>query len=75
MQFIKVHAAPKRGDGPEPVLVAISDISNVKPTSGRDARTIISLRSSPDFAVWAHETFAQVEDMLNHLGADVVPHG
>lgn len=75
MQFIKVHSSTKRGYGPEPILVDASDISTVRTYDGNEAKSIINLKSTPNFPVWACETRAEVETMLKHLGADVVPHG
>lgn len=73
-QFLRLTGTTADGET-FPVLVNVADISNIKPTRKREANTIVSLRSSPDFAAWVREDFAEVEAALLHVGADCAPHG
>lgn len=72
-QFLRLTGTTADGDT-YPILVNVADISNIKPTRKREANTIVSLRSSPDFAAWVREDFAEVEACLRHLGVDSAPH-
>lgn len=69
MRFIQITQALKRGCSPDPCLVAIDDISSIKPYRKDEVNTIISLKSAPEFAIWAHETFAEVSMLLENAGA------
>lgn len=73
MQFLRLTSTTSNGDE-APVLVNVADISNIKPAKSREAKTIISLISNPEFAVWVTADFAVVEAALLHLGVDFAPH-
>lgn len=71
MEFLRLTGTTSHGDE-HPVLVAISDISSIKPAKkSSEASTIISLKSNSEFAVWVTQNFAEVQSALEHLGASV----
>lgn len=73
--FIRLTGTTTRGED-HPTIISVEDISGIKPvpvgTRGNNARTIISLRSNPEFPVWSTEPFAAIEAALRELGVLVV---
>lgn len=77
MGMLRLTGTTTRGDL-HPVLVALSDISSVKPIGAQSkggAMSVISLKSNPDFAVWVTQDFAEIETALMHLGVDIATRG
>lgn len=58
-----------------PVLVAVDDISTIKPVIGKVAKAVVGLRSNPEWPLWVVEDFAEIETAMKHLGVSMVPHG
>lgn len=58
----------------EPRIVAVVDISMCKPAvNAAPARTCVSLRSQPDFPIWAIEDMAEIKKALARMGAAIAP--
>lgn len=66
--FLKLTTQNREGQI-EPRIVAVADISVVKPVAhgAAPAKTCISLISQPDFPVWAIEDINEIERGLAHL--------
>jgi hypothetical protein len=73
--FLKLTTENRDG-GVEPRLVAVDDISVVKPAprNAAPARSCVSLKAEPGYPVWALEDMAEIETALLHLGVEMAPH-